>query len=348
VSEYTPEQSELVIEAAFSAKKCPRSRSEVLNFVDPLVLMFNAADFAALAATLASTCSHGVNSCTDLASALCGGENATAVSPTATALRPTPVQSRGIAPVLLLWTLLLETHPDGVMQIIDKRICYRTVPRDGILSKFQQVAQTAQSEIYHLGGCATVSVDDDSSSAGTSVAGTDSDRDPVSIVEIVIKLSGTCVTAHSLHELFHKLACGQLPILPCALVDAHQLCSDGAESNCVDVFSWYISSQLAGEYSKSANRNGKKSGTAVQEFKKRRTDAVSRPALVEVHRSECGAEEQVKRLKSRRREDLPLLHGNSRKYLLELRLVFDERDAVVDWQTTLLAAESFQTVDVRE
>jgi hypothetical protein len=112
----------------------PKARSQLLHFLDPLVLMFNVADFDTLAASLVATCSKNVVVHTKLVPDGVAGQSPSATSFCPGNLVPEYLRASGVSAVLLFWMLLHEAHPDGVMQIIDKRICYRTVLPDRILT----------------------------------------------------------------------------------------------------------------------------------------------------------------------------------------------------------------------
>jgi hypothetical protein len=336
----------------------PASRSTLLNFVDSLVLQFNAADFDKLAMTLLTACTVDVISHTDLDPArLMDKKVAADVAVVVGDVCRHPAQLRGVAPVLLIWTLLLESHPDGVMQILDKRICYRTVlcGTSGLMSRRGLATEAAQGMHCPPDSYSTVPMEDDSSRDETSKSGSnDGSREcgkrggkPVSIVEVVIKFTGTCITTRTLHDVFHDLACGPVPTVPCALGAAHFLRAESEESHEMDTFGWYVSARLAKDCCRSACSRAPGSDTVVHR-QKMVVDDCARHFIAPTVGCDGAASkdmEEVKRLRKGKRKYLSHLHERSRKYLVELRLVFDEHDSIKDWSTTVLAAESYRSVE---
>jgi hypothetical protein len=174
----------------------------------------------------------------------------------------------------------------------------------------------------------------------------------VSIVEVVIKFTGTCIAARPLQELFHNLACGPMPAVPCALVGAHHLHAESEESHEMDIFGWYISSRLAIESIKSLSLRTQAQARTLDDdawAQKQRSswgEAVPMTApTVDCEETGSGAVDEVKKPRKGRRKDLALLREHSRKYLLELRVVFDEQDYITEWSTKVLAAERYQAGD---
>jgi hypothetical protein len=314
-----------------------KSRSQLLHFIDPLVLMFNEADFDALAAALADACSRDL---------MLHAELDAKYSNTGRPTNP-PVRACGMPSVLLLWMLLHEAHPDGVMQIVDKRICYRTVLRDGSMAEPPASASSSiqiQSNASRDGDFCTSSSSSSSSSSnsssasqGSSASSRHSSNRPVSIVEIVIKLSGACITTRPLHGLFHDLARGPLPSLSITPRSSgtENASTASDESAQVDSVASYISACLSRRDlspASRAQRRGNENDHPV--VKKARFEA-----------SNMGSVRTQPPAEARRGDDrevgLGSLHEHSRRYLLEMRLVYNECDVITDWTATVLAAEDF-------
>jgi hypothetical protein len=266
-----------------SELKC---RAQMLNFIDPLVLMFNEADFDALAKALARTCDRGVISHVGLAF---GPATQSSGSANTAGCSGSQVHTAGISSVLLLWMLLHETHPDGVMQVLDKRACYRVAP--------------ASTGLFLLS--------------------------EASNVEVVLKLTGTCLTSRPLQEVFRDLVRGPLPQLTWEPPGADGKDPSGGESRCpqTDALAIYIATCLAMEGGLAAVTTGKDASHSGSVLPGKRNPRKQRGS---------GANSMA-----RRRAEVRPSYESSRGYLLEMRVIFDERAVIADWTTAVLAAEIF-------
>jgi hypothetical protein len=160
----------------------------------------------------------------------------------------------------------------------------------------------------------------------------------VSIVEIVLKLSGACITTHSLHDLFCDLSSDTAPPLV-ALPAKEGNKEGGTESDDpqkfsfdTEAFSRYISTCLTKECCSAACMAVRGVGGMCPAAKKSKFD----PDVLKV--AETAASSLLSSAASRPAD---FLHEHSRRYLLELRVVFDQYDVITDWTATVLAAESF-------
>jgi hypothetical protein len=322
--------------------------------------MFNAADFDELAANLAATCSRNVVVHTKLVPDGVVGQTPP-VKPFCPG-NPVPeyLHTSGVSAVLMFWMLLHEAHPDGVMQIIDKRICYRTVLPDRILtpraitsaasrlSLAEKIQATEQTE--KAGPSSLVSSPRTSDCVKTALAGASGNKSaptiteignnninkgnesPVSIVEVVLKLSGACITTHSLHDLFCDLSSDTVPPLIAVSGDAGSVDVDAPQNATYDTeaFSRYISTCLTKECCSAACMAAREAGCICPAAKKPKFDPNSLK-VAEIRSSQSAVASGP----------ADFLHEHSRRYLLELRVVFDQYDVITDWTATVIAAETF-------
>jgi hypothetical protein len=142
-------------------------RVKLLMFIDNLVSMSNGADFNSLLSMLALACSETVTVVTCL-QAMPSTNNRISLGVLTADDRVAPyiTQECSVHSIALIWIILYCTHPDGVMKIVDKRICYRTaqpLPGNESEGAWQQTS--------------------------------------TSVLEAVATLCGSCIVQHSLHEV---------------------------------------------------------------------------------------------------------------------------------------------------
>jgi hypothetical protein len=322
--------------------------------------MFNAADFDALAASLAAACSKDVAVHTKLVPDGVVAEQSNVKPFCPGSPPPEFLHTRGLSAVLLFWMLLHEAHPDGVMQIIDKRICYRKVLPERILTPRaitsaasrlslvenqekaclpSQGCSTSQSRASGCDGRKTATCGSSGASSGPTITdignnntsnSSNNKNNPVSIVEIVLKLSGACITTHSLHDLFCDLTSDNVPQLIAVPARKDSLDSDGEDkvSYDTDAFSSYISTCLTKEHCCAACMAARAAEPCCPAPKKPKCDP------------DVSTVEAVPPPPPPPSRSPGFLHEHSRRYLLELRVVFDQYDAITDWTATVMAAET--------
>jgi hypothetical protein len=197
---------------------------------------------------------------------------------------------------------------------------------------------SAQSSASGCDGKKTATCGSSSNSAATgsdignnSINSISSNKNnPVSIVEIVLKLSGACITTHSLHDLFCDLTSDNVPQLIAVPTRKDSLDSDGEEKVSYDTegFSRYISTCLTKEHCSAACVAARGMESCCPAPKKPKCDP------------DVAAAEAVPPPPPSPSRSPGFLHEHSRRYLLELRVVFDQHDAITDWTATVMAAET--------
>jgi hypothetical protein len=142
-------------------------RGKLLTLIDNLVHVSNSADFNSLLSILALACCEAVTVVTCL-QALPSTNNRISLDVLTADHRTTPyiTQESSAQSIALVWIILYCAHPDGVMKIVDKRICYRIALR--------QPANVLESA---------------------------SQRTSTSVLETVVTLCGSSIVQQSLQEL---------------------------------------------------------------------------------------------------------------------------------------------------
>jgi hypothetical protein len=195
-----------------------RSRAELLSFVDAAVGAFNGADFESLTSMLAMTCVEGmvVQTCLD-APAMSDARSQMFLYPQAECPVPIMAGRNGISAVLTMWLLLHIAHPDGVMQIIDKRIFHQKALRRTLPAVHHSSLKSVAAPMLASLPCVPLPPRQEPlSMSAPSVSPTfrvqqqqaqqqQAPSRPVSIVEAVVKMSGHCITEQSLHELLRSI-----------------------------------------------------------------------------------------------------------------------------------------------
>jgi hypothetical protein len=152
------------------------NRKKLLSIIDSMVKMHNEADFESLMGMLSVSCSKNVVVITCLEAP--SGTNKLKVPNVLSDSHAAPyiTQEKSVRSVALIWMLLHTAHPDGIMKIIDRRICYRALspvaPADhGSKTNFGETVPTA------------VAVPS------------------ASLAEMVVTLCGSCIVQRPLHEV---------------------------------------------------------------------------------------------------------------------------------------------------
>jgi hypothetical protein len=146
-------------------------RKQLLSLVDSLVAFFNSADLESLLSTLAVRCYDNVTvkTCLEAAESTNNRKSLAVLTPDDRVV-PYITQDKSVASVTFVWALLYAAHPDGVMKVIDKRICYRTY-------KAATTMQGAPAEVSAL---------------------------PFSILEVVVSMCGICVIPQLLQQVLAR------------------------------------------------------------------------------------------------------------------------------------------------
>jgi hypothetical protein len=146
-------------------------RKQLLSLVDSLVAFFNSADLESLLSTLAVRCCDNVTVKTCLeAPESTNNRKSLAVLTADDRVVPYITPDKSVASVTFVWALLYAAHPDGVMKVIDKRICYRTY-------KAATTMQGAPAEVSAL---------------------------PFSVLEVVVSMCGNCVIPQLLQQVLAR------------------------------------------------------------------------------------------------------------------------------------------------
>lgn len=321
------------------------SRNQMVQLLDPLISAFNAADFDCFAKTLRRMCAKDVEVVCKLIPPM----------PTLESSPDPPIFQqqhclKGISALLLLWVLLHETHPDAVLQIIGKRICYRQLMESYELPiKLASVESDGEADPPSVSsksnGSLSSPTNSDNSTTRSGRSGSYSTL-PISILESIWKFSGSCVTTQTMDVLFTRLSqdSGLLAAVTAATTGAQK----GAEGSAQAAAS---KPPAAGATSGSANGQNNSNGrsklnpTALSEYisnflthERLRIPSAGNSRARTTKRTAgtagtagaaAGADDAT--------ENPP---EQNRRYLIETRLVFNEKDQVSHWTFNLLAAES--------
>mmetsp|Transcript_23061 Transcript_23061/g.39906 ORF Transcript_23061/g.39906 Transcript_23061/m.39906 type:complete len:379 (-) Transcript_23061:550-1686(-) len=224
-------------------------------------------------------------------------------------------QLTGVSAVALLWMYLREVHLDGDMEVIDRRICYRQVLPD-YLQLFNIDRSEAQPTMPTRSRRASKLPTASTSSTLTTQA-------PVSIVEMVVKLSGSCVTQRPLDALFADL------------LQAQTTSSNGSEVNnetedlTADALKTRITDFLV-QHSEPAVSSNQSEGFQ---------DTVSSQSLRHVVSVTTTSTDSTEN------EELRALLGAPRsihrKYLADIKLAYNEHDVITLFEFNVRAAEEF-------
>jgi hypothetical protein len=163
-------------------------RQILLSLVDSLVVFFNLADLESLLSMLAVSCSDNVvvKTCLE-APTSSNNRKSLGVLTTDDRVVPYVTHNQTVASITLVWLLLYAAHPDGVMKVIDKRICYRTY----------------KPTATKLGGAVPP---------------------PASILEVVVTMCGFCVVPQLLQQVLARAVSTIGGSLPPVLACQHKQC----------------------------------------------------------------------------------------------------------------------------
>jgi hypothetical protein len=146
-------------------------RHKLLNLLDLCVKMYNEVDFEALMRVFAMSCNEAVHVKTCLEPpTITNNRKSVGVLTVDDRVVPYVAQKKTVSSISTVWMLIHSAVPDGVMKIIDKRICYRAITP------------------AFSGSTATL-------------AGSGKGRTTGSYMEVVVTLCGTCAIQQSLHEV---------------------------------------------------------------------------------------------------------------------------------------------------
>lgn len=290
------------------------TRAEMLNFVDDIVASFNEADYESLHSLMALHTSENVA----VSAALCADQfsRVDIPQPVCAVDGQGRLQLNGQLAILATWLLLGAAHPDGVMRIIDRRISYRRI--------LNNVRVTTENS------------DDDGDGSGAITEG-----HPQTILEVVLRYNGTCITQESLHALLARVV-SAYPTTMCGdegdvdaldrdnIVDTEELAAfvltlitdntfsiTNASSNNMSMSSMQSTAETGVTYGgdSDADNAGHESGG---------DDNSSDGNL-------SGSENPD--------NDNPV-QSQRRAYILELRLLFDHYDHITEWVVDVLASET--------
>jgi hypothetical protein len=142
-------------------------RSKLLMFIDNLVHMGNGTDFNSLLSVLGLACCETVAVASCLQSQPSTNNRVSqGVLTSDHRVAAYVTQEPSVHSIALVWMILYCAHPDGVMKIVDKRICYR-------------IAQPPPANVLESAAL----------------------RTSTSVLEAVVTLCGSCTVQQSLQEL---------------------------------------------------------------------------------------------------------------------------------------------------
>lgn len=324
------------------------SRNQMVQLLDPLISAFNAADFDSFAKTLRRMCAKDVEVVCKLIPPM----------PTLESSPDPPIFQqqhclKGISALLLLWILLHESHPDAVLQIIGKRICYRQLMESYELpiklSSTESDCEDQPSVSSSIKSNCSLSspTNSDNSSSRSGRSGSYSTL-PISILESIWKFSGSCVTTQTMDVLFTRLSQDPGLLAAISAATAGTAAPKGSEA----------SAQSAAPASKPP-ATGSITGTTGGQNSNSNGHSKLNPAALSEYISNFLTHERLRipsagnsRARTTKRpsgatgtaagaddttESAP---EQNRRYLIETRLVFNEKDQVSHWTFNLLAAES--------
>lgn len=204
----------------FTAPSILRSRAEMLRVLDSFVDLFNTSNFQAILISLYDISATDMKVQTTLKAEEASGSLEDAfnddiclsVQPKAS---PDYLKATTATSVYMVWLLLHRTHRNPGIQIIDRRICHRKVLRTSAFSG--SVHTVSDPQLSQRSGIAAVSPANAQRSSVVEERATDQ---PVSIVEVVMKLNGACTTAKPLQDLLIALTADEIALdcLDAALV----------------------------------------------------------------------------------------------------------------------------------
>jgi hypothetical protein len=284
-----------------------KGRAQLLRMMDALVEHYNTGDFDSLVITLAANCSNEVKVVTDLEvpQSTDDGNTSTTYHDTAitnTCRNVTYVdQEKSSSSIALIWMVLHTIYPDGVMKLVDKRICYRP----------------NRSRYWSLG----------------VQAGHVSPVSPARVMEVVVELYASCTVLWSLQ---HMLVLA---------IDATRQCLELTSGDGASATSIADEPELQGFRSNLRTANSTPDDTPIT-CKRVQQHGSAATASLQILAGLVATYTGVAphdRLASWSNGTVCAVRGTTEnrkwRYLIELRLQFDEHDLVTHWTTTMLAAE---------
>ena len=223
-------------------------------------------------------------------------------------------QLTGVSAVALLWMYLREVHLNRDMEVIDRRICYRQVLPDYLqlfnIDRSVASQPTMPTRSRRASKVPTISMN----STLTTQA-------PVSIVEMVVKVSGSCVTQRPLDVLFADLLQVQTTLTTGSEVNSEQ------EVITADALKTHITDFLVQHSEVSSNQSEKFHDTVSSQPLRH---------VVSVTTTSTDSSEN---------EELRALLGSPRsihrKYLADIKLAYNEHDVITLFEFNVRAAEEF-------
>ena len=303
-----------------------KSRSQVLRIIDQVVNSYNSVNFESLLQNISTSSIQDVL----LKVRLTPGSIDPSPNLQPNVSTTSEYVTMGVPSIFLLWMLFHETHPDGVMHVVDKRICYRQ-----ILNKIP--ASQVYPSIADQGNVSNRANSIPPHTVGASA--------PVSIVEAVLRFSGSCITSQPLQDLYCALAVGEWT----RLVSSDNKSNSSNASNTKSAIpadtsgppqqkklpppsgARRTSPVLCSEYISSFLTRKQLLSTSLSSTAARSTSNNS---------SSSGGSSGAEASAPFKCSATQCVHERGRRYLLEVRLVLDERDLVTEWAVSVLASES--------
>eukprot|EP01032_Pedospumella_encystans_P024413 gene24413-27613_t len=209
---------------------------------------------------------------------------------------------------------LREVHSDGDMEVIDRRICYRQVLPDYLqLFNIDRSVASQPTMPTRSRRASKVPTMPTNSALNTQT--------PVSIVEMVVKLSGSCVTQRPLDALFADLIHGTTSNSAEVNNEPEGITADALKTRITDFLVQHSAPALSSSQSESFH------------------DAVSSQPLrhvvsVTATSTDSTEDEELRALLGAPRS----IH---RKYLADIKLAYNEHDVITLFEFNLRAAEEF-------
>jgi hypothetical protein len=121
-----PGRTDDLVTKSVLANHATVGRQKLLNLLDHCVKMYNEVDFEALMRVFATSCNEAVHVRTCLAPpTITNNRKSVGVLTVDDRVVPYVTQKSTVSSIATVWKLIHSAVPDGVMKIIDKRICYR-------------------------------------------------------------------------------------------------------------------------------------------------------------------------------------------------------------------------------
>jgi len=306
-----------------------KTRSELVKSFDPIIESFGSADYETLVNVAETLFSKDVSlSCklipdpiTNIASEEFFDIDSYIIPDPPVQLENTFQQLTGVPSVLLLWMFLREIHPGGAMEVIDRRICYRQILPNYLqlfntnLTMAQQEKMPARSR--RANKAATTSAD-------LSKTG----QTPVSIVEMVVKLSGSCITTHPLDAIFANI-CNALEVHTSDSVVLGPEVDNEVVERRVNALKRRISDVLV-------HQSNDEPLASFDYFNDRTMSSQPIHHVVSANAASMDSVEM-----DQHRALLGAPRAINRKYLADIKLAYNENDLITLFEFNLRAAEDF-------